>query len=1309
MPIEKPTPYAQGVENTIDNEVIFSSHSVLMNSGRTLQEEWNLLISNMEQLKNSFDNVKNFVGNRIPVPFQKGTLTFSKGLWQEPVWSNYSSEFMSVSGTLTGVHAGKYDVTFTLNSPDYVWSDGETGAHTVSWYIQPLQIPVPVQATPYSVFDGDMKTPVWSNITGEEIDIVGGFSEKAEAGIHRISVKPKSDYCWTDGTSSEKELFWTIERAEISLPVQVGELHYDGRVQMPVWDENGRTTLVTVVDGDISGTDAKTYEVWFKPTDNAVWTDGTFDMKKTVWTILPKVLDYDITAAITSFVFDGEYRTPVFNNYDSDYVEAYDITVNSNGTVNENPVLVHRDAGSYITKFTVKDNVTWSDGTKTPVLITWNITPKEIDIPFISWNGITDDVTLVYEGDIIGPDINNCDSKWIIAESVKALTTEIYTAKFSLKEANNTVWSNGTTQPKTFTWQIIPRLIKVPDIINDNIIYHGGLAVSPVLEEYDSRFISLEGNSAVHVHDNYPITFKLKDPVNTKWEDGTIDDKVNYWSVTARTISVPSVTNLSFVYDGEYQGPDVGDYDTQYILISNYEGINVNTYNLTMSLLKDGTVWEDTLDSEPKVIEWTINKKRIPVPEVTNKDNKIYDTRVQYVTVRVFENEDHYVIINTGFYLENDYNGRFVNVTGMLGQTANSYTVICSLVDTNNTVWDTGSDSPISIPWTIAPKVLLVPAPSQTYDYNGEEHICEFENYNATFMEVTGYIETEAGRHTAVFSLKDKINTMWPDGSVTNKSVFWYIGAIVIDPDIVSIHDADTVWDNETHMISTNNIEGFDPDIMVLEGEVSGTKVKNYTAKVLLKDNYAWTDNRPYVELKWNITKRIMTVPVIATAHTVYDYTGEEVTITKDQCVFGDIKDKDFIVIKDGSGIAAKDYTLKFAIDPAFSAFCAWTGNVTSDQPAAWRINKGVLGLWFADRTTVDITGTPGSYADIMISRQGDGEVKVYKSNDNFSADIIGATSDNPVIRVMDENGPVQANVAVKVAEGTNYLSSTDSNAKKVSSPATVNITVNILTNRAPSDFAPSRLKEIVQQGFASSLWSVGDRIPIPVNRFTLSGTSNDYIPAAICDAIILGFDHNMSKETPSASHTMTVALLYEHDITENAVAFYDRTIMSPLANYNGSYCNNVFEAINSSWQKIILPVRKYNGDSYQQCTVFNLSSYEVYGNGGPGKTASSDWINQKQYDYFKTHDLPSKIYPLCKDKISQNVHVTSRSTGQGDGTSNGTVIAFLTQTGYYYDNVQTEWLPYGYADWRQTPLTYHTVNYSTDIQTGMIPCFVIG
>lgn len=69
----------------------------------------------------------------LTVPTLKTALTYT-GSQQTAAWNNYDSGKMTIGGTTKGTNAASYTATFTPGS-NYQWSDGTTGAKSVTWSI----------------------------------------------------------------------------------------------------------------------------------------------------------------------------------------------------------------------------------------------------------------------------------------------------------------------------------------------------------------------------------------------------------------------------------------------------------------------------------------------------------------------------------------------------------------------------------------------------------------------------------------------------------------------------------------------------------------------------------------------------------------------------------------------------------------------------------------------------------------------------------------------------------------------------------------------------------------------------------------------------------------------------------------------------------------------------------------------------------------------------------------------------------------------------------------------------------------------
>jgi len=85
------------------------------------------------------DKTANYVVSKakVPVPYQKGSLTYDDGYSLEPEWYNFDEDLMTIGGTTSAKNAGTYNATFTLKDTlNRIWQDGVTSAnHTAEWKV----------------------------------------------------------------------------------------------------------------------------------------------------------------------------------------------------------------------------------------------------------------------------------------------------------------------------------------------------------------------------------------------------------------------------------------------------------------------------------------------------------------------------------------------------------------------------------------------------------------------------------------------------------------------------------------------------------------------------------------------------------------------------------------------------------------------------------------------------------------------------------------------------------------------------------------------------------------------------------------------------------------------------------------------------------------------------------------------------------------------------------------------------------------------------------------------------------------------
>lgn len=67
-------------------------------------------------------------------------------------------------------------------------------------------------------YSGSSKTPSWNNYNTSQL-ILGGTTSAINAGTYTATFTPKTGYVWSDGTSTAKEVDWTIRKASLSFSI----------------------------------------------------------------------------------------------------------------------------------------------------------------------------------------------------------------------------------------------------------------------------------------------------------------------------------------------------------------------------------------------------------------------------------------------------------------------------------------------------------------------------------------------------------------------------------------------------------------------------------------------------------------------------------------------------------------------------------------------------------------------------------------------------------------------------------------------------------------------------------------------------------------------------------------------------------------------------------------------------------------------------------------------------------------------------------------------------------------------------------
>ena len=294
------------------------------------------------------------------VPSQSNAL-FYDGTPKSPAWRNYSTTQLTIGGTTQATAQGTYSATFTPKA-NYKWADGSTTAKTVSWAIGSSVVDAVPTVAAKLTYTGAAQSPTWNNYDPTRLEI-GGTNSATAVGTYSVTFTPKSGVVWSDGSTSAKNVSWTIEKASLAIPTVTNTaFSYNGNNQAPVVGSYN-TNLITVT-GNAPQVNAGSYTVVcsLKNTANYQWSDGTTANVSTPWTIRKATVEVP-TVSNTSFEQDGESHAPTISSYNTNAV-----TVTGNAAQTE--------AGTYTITFALKDktNYQWLDGTTENISVEWEIT-----------------------------------------------------------------------------------------------------------------------------------------------------------------------------------------------------------------------------------------------------------------------------------------------------------------------------------------------------------------------------------------------------------------------------------------------------------------------------------------------------------------------------------------------------------------------------------------------------------------------------------------------------------------------------------------------------------------------------------------------------------------------------------------------------------------------------------------------------------------------------------------------------------------------------------------------------------------------
>ena len=289
-----------------------------------------------------------------------------------PSITGFDSNTMNKTGDTSKTNIGNYSVTISLkNTDEYEWSDGTQGNISFNWSISKLTLPKPsISGTSTFTYNGSAQGVTVSNINTTWMTETGDKS-KTNAGSYQVkyALKDKTNTSWSDGTTTDVTLNWSISKLTLPKPTINGDstFTYDGTSKgITLKDFNSTYMNKTGTESSVNAGNY-TVTISLKNTNNLVWSGNTSSDVTLNWSISKVKVEKPTISGSDSFTYNGNYQSLTFENLDTNLE-----TVTGNEEI---------DVSSYTTTVSLNDttNYSWSDDSISAILFTWSITKANLD------------------------------------------------------------------------------------------------------------------------------------------------------------------------------------------------------------------------------------------------------------------------------------------------------------------------------------------------------------------------------------------------------------------------------------------------------------------------------------------------------------------------------------------------------------------------------------------------------------------------------------------------------------------------------------------------------------------------------------------------------------------------------------------------------------------------------------------------------------------------------------------------------------------------------------------------------------------
>lgn len=420
-----------------------------------------------------------------------------------------------------------------------------------------------------------------------------------------------------------------------------------------------------------TGVDAGEYTVTATLNEGYKWFDDSIE-PATITCSISRQEVIKPTIIENEFNYDGYVKTAGFNNFNSNVME---ITGDSN-----------INAGDYEAFISLKNttNYVWNDGTDSILTFPWKINKVDYSAPIVedftgTYNGLAHSV-IVNSSDILEYSTDNI--LWS-DEEIEYTDAGEYTVYVRRKADDN---HNASISVEAHV-NIQKIVIDYPSLENTLFSYTGE-DITPNIIGLDDNTMLVTGNITESQAGNYSIEISLVDRVNTEWEDGINSDKILNWQIVKVVGIVPTVENYNGVYDKQshtFEALSSGEleYSLDNVTFTDEKPSRTNVGTTEVYVRTKGDSNHEA--SESVLAKIIITKKQLRKPTKSTNTYSYTNSEITFVL---------------SFYM-NNWN-EWMEKTGTYTATnVGDYVALVNLLDTENTEWEDGTNSPLSFNWYI--------------------------------------------------------------------------------------------------------------------------------------------------------------------------------------------------------------------------------------------------------------------------------------------------------------------------------------------------------------------------------------------------------------------------------------------------------------------------------------------------------------------------------------------------------------------------------------------------------------------------------